>query len=274
MSWHCLKRGRRNCPVLVFLHGFMGLGADWEEVIHSLADDYYCLAPDLPGHGGHELEMKPASISMASVTKALLRFLEEHDCKQATLIGYSMGARLALYAAIKHQERFAGLILESGGPGIEDEYERRVRIALDDDRAYHLRVQGVESFLEDWYDAPLFESIHRHPEKLARIKKTRSCHNADDLAAALQGLSTGRQPNLWQEMETLRLPTLLITGALDHKFSRLNRLMMEAIPLSEWKMIGDAGHNTHLEQPQAFQTAVTRFLHERVYRELSKEEHK
>lgn len=271
MNWHCFKRGRRSNPALVFLHGFMGLGADWDEIIHPLSEEFCCLAPDLPGHGGHEMSITPEKISMASVTKELLRFIDDHECKQPTLIGYSMGARLALYAAIKHQDRFSGLILESGGPGIEDEYERRVRIALDDDRAYHLRVQGVESFLEDWYNAPLFESIHRHPEKLSHIKKTRARHNADDLAAALQGLSTGRQPNLWQEMESLRLPTLLITGALDHKFSRLNRLMMEAISFSEWKMIGDAGHNTHLEQPQAFQTAVSRFLRERVYRELSKE---
>jgi 2-succinyl-6-hydroxy-2,4-cyclohexadiene-1-carboxylate synthase len=249
------------------------LGSDWEETIRTLETEHFCLAPDLPGHGGHEIHFGKGRLSMPAVAADLLRCIEKYHCEQVTLIGYSLGARLALYTAIKDPARFTGLILESGGPGIEDEYERRVRIALDDDRAYHLRIQGIAAFLEDWYKAPLFESLHRHPEKLDRLKKSRTLHNADDLAAALQGLSTGRQPSLWQELDRLRLPTLLITGALDHKFSRLNRLMAELIPFSEWKMLGDAGHNTHLEQPEAFQTAVARFLHERVYRDAAKEKH-
>ncbi len=274
MDWHHLTRGSRKHPALLFLHGFMGLADDWRELFARLEHDYYCIAPDLPGHGRNGFPLRKGGISMQSVAGDLLKFLDHHKLDQVTLIGYSMGARLALYVALQHPERLRGLVLESGGPGIEDEYERRVRIALDDDRAYNLRCLGIEAFLDEWYRAPLFESLQRHPEKLEHLKKLHSVHNAEGLAEALQGLSTGRQPSLWDKLDRLHLPTLLMTGAFDHKFCRINRIMSESLPRCEWRMIGAAGHNTHLEQPDAYLTTLVRFLQEHVYRhEPDREKH-
>ncbi len=266
MDWTYLAHGNKRQPALIFLHGFMGLAEDWQPYFSHLASDYYCIAPDLPGHGHNGFPLRKGSISMESVGCDLVKFIDKHELKHATLVGYSMGARLALYVALKHPDKFDGLVLESGGPGIDDEYERRVRIALDDDRAYNLRVQGLEKFLDEWYRAPLFESLSRNPARLEQLKKRHSVHNCEGLAEALQGLSTGRQPSLWDKLPQLHLPTLLLTGALDHKFCRINRIMSEALPVCEWKMIGNAGHNTHLEQPEAFLTTLQRFLHEHVYR--------
>ena len=266
VDWYFQECGPKDAPPVILLHGFMGLSDDWREVTDLLKSRFRSIMPDLPGHGRSGFPIRREMITIESVAQGVVALLDQLRLDKATLLGYSMGGRTALFTALQFPDRLNGLILESAGPGLEDEYERRVRTALDDDRAYHLRVQGLDPFLDDWYKAPLFESLHRFPEKLALLKKSRDVHNVEGLAAALQGLSTGRQPSLWDKLDGLKMPVLLICGALDHKFTRINRIMSEAIPFSEWKIIGDAGHNTHLEHPEAFTTTIQRFMAEKLHK--------
>ncbi len=266
MDWYYQECGPQNEHPILFLHGFMGLSDDWQDVVDQLASSYRCIMPDLPGHGRSGFPIRREMITIQSVAEGIVALLDKLGIDKATVVGYSMGGRVALYTALHFPQRVQALVLESTGPGLEDEYERRVRTALDDDRAYHLRVQGLDTFLDDWYKAPLFESLNRHEDKLVRLKASRHIHNVEGLAAALQGLSTGRQPSLWDKLEQISVPTLLVCGALDHKFTRINRIMSEQIRLCEWKMIGDAGHNTHLEHPEAFTTTILRFFGERLHK--------
>jgi 2-succinyl-6-hydroxy-2,4-cyclohexadiene-1-carboxylate synthase len=266
VDWYYQECGTQSAAPIIFLHGFMGLSDDWLDIVARLDSPCRCILPDLPGHGRSGFPIRKELITIQSVAAGIVRLIDVLKLGKATLVGYSMGGRVALYTAIHYPDKVNGVVLESSGPGLEDEYERKVRVALDDDRAYHLRIEGLDLFLEDWYSAPLFESLHRYPDKLARLKASRSVHNVEGLAAALQGLSTGRQPALWDKLDQLRAPTLLLCGALDHKFTRLNRIMSEAIQFCEWKIIGDAGHNTHLEHPEAFATTLQRFLADRVWR--------
>ncbi len=272
MDWYFQEHGSESSTPIMFLHGFMGLSDDWLEIVARLGSEYRCILPDLPGHGRSGFPVRREMITIQAVAAGIVKLIDKLKLGKVTLVGYSMGGRVALYTALHHPDKINGVVLESSGPGLDDEYERRVRTALDDDRAYHLRVQGLDTFLDDWYRASLFESLHRYPDKLAKLKNSRSVHNVEGLAAALQGLSTGRQPSLWEKLDQLNAPTLLICGALDHKFTRINRIMSEAIRFCEWKIIGDAGHNTHLEHPEAFVTTIQRFLSERVRRAHSEQE--
>lgn len=267
MDWYYQERGAKSAQPIILLHGFMGLSDDWTDIVGLLESQYRCIIPDLPGHGRSGFPIRREMITIQSVAAGMIALLDKLKIEKAILIGYSMGGRVALYTTVHFPQRFNALVLESTGPGLEDEYERRVRAALDDDRAYHLRVQGLDAFLDDWYRAPLFESLNRFEDKLAAIKASRNIHNVEGLAAALQGLSTGRQPSLWDKLEQISVPTLLICGALDHKFTRINRIMSESLRFCDWKMIGDAGHNTHLEHPEAFTTTVLRFLAERLHKQ-------
>lgn len=267
MDWYYQVRGPKTASPILFLHGFMGLSDDWCEVVDQFESHYHCVMPDLPGHGRSGFPIRREMITIQSVAAGIIALLDKLNIEKVTIVGYSMGGRVALYTALNFPARIMALVLESTGPGLEDEYERRVRTALDDDRAYHLRVQGLDTFLDDWYKAPLFESLNRFEDKLACLKASRHVHNVEGLAAALQGLSTGRQPSLWDKLEQVSVPTLLICGALDHKFTRINRIMSESIRFCEWKMIGDAGHNTHLEHPEAFTTTVLRFLAEKLHKQ-------
>ena len=80
------------------------------------------------------------------------------------------------------------------------------------------------------------------------------------LANSLRGMGSGAQPSLWEELPRLNLPTQLIVGELDRKFLRINREMAAAMPQAALKVIPNAGHRVHLENPPRFHEAVMSFL--------------
>jgi pimeloyl-ACP methyl ester carboxylesterase len=65
----------------------------------------------------------------------VLEVLDGAGVDQSTVVGYSMGGRLALYLALRHPDRCAGLFLESASPGLEDAGERAARRRADEEKA-------------------------------------------------------------------------------------------------------------------------------------------
>src|SRR5690606_23314286 len=103
--------------------------------------------------------------------------------------------------------------------------KRKTRAAQDGALALQLaamtpRSREFRAFLEDWYDQPLFASLKQHPEMRATLIARRHAHgNPALLARSIRALGTGVQPDLWPALPELTMPTLLITGELDRKFS-------------------------------------------------------
>ncbi len=261
MKLHFQVRGDQSNPAILFLHGFLGLGEDWSEIAQDLSRDHFCVLPDLPGHG-QSRESDHQLCNMAATSEAIVNLLDDLKIDRVTLLGYSMGGRIALYTAIHFVHRVKVLVLESASPGIEDDKERMDCAALDDLRAEQIERKGVAAFVEQWYNAPLFDSLHAKQEKLALLKQSRLVHDPHALAAALRGLSIGRQPSLWKEIVRLDIPTLVIAGASDKKYCDIANKMAVLLPRCRQITIGDAGHNTHFEQPQEILARLREFLHD------------
>src|SRR5687768_14571218 len=122
--------GSPGHPAVLFLHGFMGSSADWQDVVAATMDLAYCIALDLPGHGS-SLGLTPEAYTMEGTTQAAVQTLDELEVERPAIAGYSMGGRLALYLALRYPERCAGLFLESTSPGLESGEERKARREAD-----------------------------------------------------------------------------------------------------------------------------------------------
>jgi len=190
------RSGDTRRPVVLFLHGFMGSSADWREVTAALGGRYHCFAVDLPGHGA-SLGLPPENYTIEGTTRALLALLDELNVDRPTVVGYSMGGRLALYLALRHPERCAGLFLESTSPGIESAAERQARRDADEERAKRLESGDFEDFLADWYRQPLFASLSRHEGLVETMIEARSHNDPGELVRSLRGMGLGSQPSLW-----------------------------------------------------------------------------
>ena len=91
---------------------------------------------DLPGHGRSDAPPEPSRYRAGRVVGDLEAVLDRFELERAVVLGYSMGARLALAFALARPHRTAALVLEGGSPGIADARERAARRAADEVLAF------------------------------------------------------------------------------------------------------------------------------------------
>lgn len=257
LNYHYHQWG--NGAPLVMLHGFTGSGANWSHIAEAL--DYHTIAPDIIGHGLTDAPSDPARYHIEQTAADIVGLIEQLELKRVRLLGYSMGGRLALYIALNYPKKVERLILESCSPGLASEAERAQRRTQDETLAERIEREGIRAFVTLWENLPLFETRKRlSPDIQAQVRERRLQNRVVGLANSLRGIGTGVQPSLWDTLPRLRIPVTLVTGALDQKYDQIARAMAEKIPHVRHVVIPDAGHTTHLEQPEKFIEALKQSL--------------
>ena len=251
--------GNPKKPAALILHGFLGSHQDFETVLPAMSEHFYCIMPDLPGHGRTLTD--PDGYTFSAIARTLLNLLDHLQIERAHLLGYSMGGRLALYTVCTFPERFAQIILESASPGLKTASERAERKARDRAIAHQLETIALPDFLARWYQNALFNSLKKHPTLYQAMLARRQQNNPIELANALQGFSTGGQPSLWKQLPKIDQPMLFIVGAQDRKFIAIGQEMLEACQQNvatraEIEIVLGCGHNVHLENPERYVQAV------------------
>ena len=224
-------------PRLVFVHGFTQTASSWKPIAARFAaDGYEAIVVDVPGHGG-STNVRADLRGAADLLTAL--------CGFAVYIGYSLGGRLCLHAALMYPDLVRGLAAIGASPGIADETERADRRAADDRLADHIVDVGVDTFLDEWLAQPLFAGLRLGDEQRAE----RLTNTAEGLAGSLRRAGAGAQGSLWPRLREMNMPILTISGERDHKFAAIGRQVAASVPTGESVEIPGAGHAAHLEQP-------------------------
>jgi 2-succinyl-6-hydroxy-2,4-cyclohexadiene-1-carboxylate synthase len=248
-------------PPLLLLHGFAGSAASWSSVLGNLRRDCRCLAIDLPGHGQSEVPEDWRRYVIQECVADLIAVLDSLSIEKTAIAGYSMGGRVALSLAIAHPDRVTALICESSSPGLEDEKERRRRLADDERLAQMIETNGVNSFVDYWENLPIFASQQSLPAATReQIRATRLGTEPRGAANSLRGLSQGRQPPLWDQLAALSVPTIIVAGKDDEKYREIAIRMHTMIKDASLALIPKSGHAVHIEQPAPFAAVVLDFL--------------
>ena len=243
--------GTPGAPRVVLVHGFTQSARCWAPIDDALAIDHEVVAVDAPGHGG-------SSAVSASFDETVDLLAAAGG--RGSYLGYSMGGRVALAAAIAHPDAVERLVLVGASPGLADPAERAARVDADRALADRIEAIGVDAFLDEWLALPLFAGLHPAAAHLDERRR----NTAPGLADSLRRCGTGTQPPQWDRLGELgarRLPVLLVVGEHDAKFRAITEAMADAIgPPASVTVIPGAGHTAHLEQPAAFLAAVRPFL--------------
>jgi 2-succinyl-6-hydroxy-2,4-cyclohexadiene-1-carboxylate synthase len=228
---------------VVLLHGFTHTGASWVPVIRALGERYNPIAPDLRGHGSAS-EREPVCVE--GVTEDLLRMVDEHE--PFTLVGYSMGGRIALHVALALRGRVGQLILIGASPGIADRLEREVRLEADERLADWIASGvSIEQVARRWEQTGVLAG--QPPAVRERAYRDRLRNTPAGLARALRALGSGVLPSAWERLGELPMPVVLAAGERDEKYSAIIWRMAPLIPNAHVVIVPGAGHAVHLEAP-------------------------
>lgn len=228
---------------MYLLHGFACQPRMWD----FIGDGH---AIRLPGHGP-----SPAVLDterFMDVVDHLAAFVE------GDVVGYSMGARIALALALAHPKQIRSLLLIGVHAGLDDPYEKQARRQADEQHAQTILHDGVAAFMDRWQAQPLFATQAALPEpRRDAIRRDRLAHTAEGLAWAMRVLGLGNMPSL-RPLLSPSLPITLLCGARDRKFcdeaARIARVSNAAV-----EVVADVGHNVVAEAPDAVLETIRRW---------------
>jgi 2-succinyl-6-hydroxy-2,4-cyclohexadiene-1-carboxylate synthase len=209
---------------VTFVPGFMQRGEAWQPVTGALAERYRVNCLDF-------------------VTWTFEERVAEVPTSGA-VVGYSMGGRIALHAALREPAGLVTLVLIGVNAGVEDRAERRRR---DEALAAWMEQRSIEEVVERWERQPVFAS--QSPELRERQRPGRLSHDPRLLAKLLRTAGPAVTEPVWDRLHTLRCPVLLIAGEGDEGYVTAAYRMAERIPDARVRIVPNAGHAPQLEQP-------------------------
>lgn len=232
-----------NSARLVLAHGFTQNARCWGEFGAACTEKFDVLAVDAPGHGrsGH---------ADATLTEAGNLIVEVGE--RAHYVGYSMGGRMLLHAVLNNPPDIESLVLIGATAGIDSQAERSQRQMVDRERADYIMEVGTTSFVHEWLQQPMFAGLTNEQS----AETFRYENSAEGLAASLRNCGAGSQQPLWDQLETLTIPVLVIAGTQDEKYTAIGRRMVEAIGPNARFVNIEGGHAVHLASPAATAAAI------------------
>jgi 2-succinyl-6-hydroxy-2,4-cyclohexadiene-1-carboxylate synthase len=241
-------------PAVLLLHGFTGRGTDWAPFLRSIhKSGHRSVVIDLLGHGRSAAPADPSRHAIERQAEDVAAIVRRLRLEPVIVVGYSMGARVALRLAATEPHLVRGLVLESPSAGITDRRERTTRAAADAKLADQLDREGLDAFLETWESLPIFATEQRlAPAVVARIHAARQRNRPHGLSASLRGAGQGVMEPLVDRLRTIACPTLVIVGGLDPTGIDRARAVAGRIPTVRMVIMPDRGHAPHRESPARF----------------------
>ena len=155
---------------------------------------------------------------------------------------------------------FSALVLESAGTGPVDDAEREALRERNFAWAARVRGEGVSAFMEWWAGLPLFESQRiLSDEQRERLCAGRLANDAESLALSFERAGAHVMPSRQESVRALcelaakGIPVSYLAGEFDAKYCKVaSTLQTESQGAISCRVVPAAGHNIHLEQPEAF----------------------
>jgi 2-succinyl-6-hydroxy-2,4-cyclohexadiene-1-carboxylate synthase len=231
---------------VTFVPGFMQRGEAWEPVAAGIATRYRSTCLDF------------SAWTFEERVEEILAATAPGDA----LVGYSMGGRLALHAALREPDRLGGLVLVGVSAGIEDRGERADRRRSDESLAEWMERRSIEEVVDRWERQPVFET--QPPDLRERQRPGRLSHDPGLLAQLLRSAGQGALEPVWDRLEELRCPVLLTAGEQDRRYASVAGRMAAALPDARVRLVPAAGHAPQLEAPAEFTELLLEFLDEHL----------
>ena len=243
---------------LLLLHAFPLNARMWEPQLAIAARGWRIVAPQLRGMDGGSTDL-PAT-SMDDHAADVIDLLDALHIEEAVVAGLSMGGYVA-FSLFRHAANYVRALVLADTRAQADTPEgkdaRHRMIAL-------VREKGAAAVADEMIPKLLGEhSRLTRPELAEHVRALILSSSPEAIANAVMALMT--RPDSTPLLSSIHCPTLIIVGEQDTLTPpSLSEEMYRAISVAEYVAVPNAGHLSNLEQPEAFNAALARFLEHRV----------
>jgi len=244
--------GGAGLPPLVVLHGMLGSSRNWQTAGRDLAARFHVLALDLRNHGSSP---HAESMSYEDMMADVLAWLDSQHLTGVTLLGHSMGGKVAMLLACRHPERVERLVVvdiapkDYFWPGHRQSFAAMNELNLGDLRSRAEAELRFEARVASW---PMRKFLTTNLERTEEGKWFWQI-NLPAITAALPEV----EKNPLREEDRFTGPVRVIAGEKsnyvepsDHAVIRIH------FPAAEMVTVAGSGHNPHMETREAFVAAV------------------
>ncbi|MFE0425135.1 alpha/beta fold hydrolase [Streptomyces sp. NPDC058953] len=246
----CRDRGGPGTPVLL-LHGLAGHCGEWEATARRLASRHRVVTVDQRGHGASE--RRPEDVSRAAYVADVVAVAERLGLVRPVVVGQSLGGHTAMLTAAAHPGLVRALVLVDAGPGSGD--------------------PGVPADVGRWLDSWPVPFVSREAAvpflgggavgagwAAGLEERDGGWWPRFDRDVMVRALAEGARRTFWDEWERVACPTLVVLGESGFVPQEEVDGMLRRRPGTVAVSVPGAGHDLHLERPDALFAVVSDFL--------------
>jgi pimeloyl-ACP methyl ester carboxylesterase len=247
---------------LIFVHEYAGDYRSWEPQVRHFGQRYLAITYNARGYPPSDVPDDVAAYSQNRAADDIAAVLDDLAIDQAHVVGLSMGSFATLHFGFRHPDRARSLTLAGCGYGAEPGQRDQFR-AEAEAIARSIDEEGMEAFAARYALGPTRVQLqNKDPRGHEEFHRMLAEHSAVGSRNTQLGVQRER-PSLYElteQMESLNLPTLVLTGDEDWPCLQPALLLKQTIPAAALAVLVNCGHAINLEDPGGFNRHLESFL--------------
>jgi 3-oxoadipate enol-lactonase len=247
----CVDTGGSGEPV-VLVHA---IGCDhrmWDHLAASLEGRHRVLRVDVRGHGRSPVPPRPYALE--ELADDVATTLDALMVERAHFVGLSLGGMIGQAFALRHGKRLGRLVIanstSSYGPDGRKNWDARIRMVEEGG------LEAIRDMVASRYFSDPFRAAHPEAVKAVMDRFVRTPR--EGYLACCEAI---RELDFTAQLARVKAPTLVIAGELDAGTPpAMSEAIAHAIPGAHSVVLAHAAHLAAVEQPDAFDAQVARFL--------------
>ncbi len=237
---------------ILLLHGLGSCGQDWLLQMPILSQRFHVIAPDLRGHG--QTDKPQGRVRVSDLASDVIGLLDTLGVDHAHVVGLSLGGCVAQQMALDAPSRVRSLTLVNTFARLEPDSPRHALMLVS--RLALLGLRGLPAQAE-FVAARLFPK----PEQAQLRQLAAERIAANDGTTYRRLLFALRAFDVRDHLREIACPTLVVAGDRDTTVPmKVKQLLAANIPRARFEIVADSGHATPIDQPEAFNSLVMRFV--------------
>lgn len=249
-----------GCGVpLVFMHGWCMSSVVWQRQLCGLSGKFRVVAPDLRGHG--KSRAASGQLDFGRFTADLADLFRHLDLSQAILVGWSMGAQIALNSYRQLHDRLAGLVLVSATPCFTATDDFPFGLPRKEAAGMHLKVErNIQRALDGFHGRMFADGEIEDYQQGLQIRELLASVVPPDTAAAVDALDSLAAADMRPLLKDISVPVLVINGDRDLIcLPQASDYLAEHIRSSQRKVFAGCGHAIFLTRSEQFNLEIIQY---------------